>query len=218
MRYAHLLAAGFAAALTAGTATAATVTLSGGTPQALGTISGQDFTGRLGLAGVTTLWRGDSMLALTLNGASTLTFSLVAAESGFSNSLNLSGMTIISENADAALPDFTTGALAGQTLMSGNYASGTVISDLLSFTTSGPGGTFFSDDDEFGVFSNAAITGAGGVSSFFLSFDDDGANSDDNHDDIIVRVDISPVPLPAAGWLLVAGMGGLVGMRRFRRA
>jgi hypothetical protein len=41
-----------------------------------------------------------------------------------------------------------------------------------------------------------------------------------NSDPSIFRVDsdVSAVPLPAAGWMLLAGLGGLFGMRRLRKA
>jgi hypothetical protein len=37
---------------------------------------------------------------------------------------------------------------------------------------------------------------------------------DDNHDDMLIRVSVSEVPIPAAAWLLGVGLMGLVGMRR----
>jgi hypothetical protein len=36
--------------------------------------------------------------------------------------------------------------------------------------------------------------------------------------DGFVPVDVSPVPLPAAGWMLLAGLGGIAAMRRRTKA
>lgn len=73
------------------------------------------------------------------------------------------------------------------------------------------------------------FSGSGGIAfsevfnegrSVYAYFDDSGSNTDRDWDDMIVQIDISevaPIPLPAAAWMLLAGIGGLVGMRRFRR-
>ena len=53
------------------------------------------------------------------------------------------------------------------------------------------------------------LTGAGSFTRFFLAFDDDGAGPEDNHDDFIMRVDVTAVPLPAAAWLLLVSLAGL---------
>jgi hypothetical protein len=44
-------------------------------------------------------------------------------------------------------------------------------------------------------------------------FLDDNAGGD-NHDDMLVRITVSQVPIPAAAWILGAGLLGLVGIRR----
>ncbi|MEM8581636.1 MAG: VPLPA-CTERM sorting domain-containing protein, partial [Pseudomonadota bacterium] len=58
-----------------------------------------------------------------------------------------------------------------------------------------------------------------GLSHIFIAYDDKagtGAGLDDNHDDYVWKVEV--VPLPAAGWLLLAGMGGLAAMKRRKKA
>jgi len=148
-----------------------------------------------------------------------VTFSLVGAESGFTNSLLFDGSAIITENANGSIADFSTGALLGKTF-STIVSGGTDLASLLSYHIVRGGGkpdlTFDSSDDEFGVFASSASLGH--LSTFFLGLDDSGAVSDDNDDDIIVRVDVvSTIPLPAAAWMLLAGLGGMFGLRKFRR-
>ena len=72
---------------------------------------------------------------------------------------------------------------------------------------------------QFGVFFDGAgsstdvsgkITSAT-LSHFFIGLDDS-PKVDDNHDDIVVRVSV--VPLPAAAWLLLGVSGGLIAAKR----
>jgi len=59
-----------------------------------------------------------------------------------------------------------------------------------------------------------------GTNQFLLLWDDSGKESDDNHDDLGVRVTFRPleqVPEPTSIAIMLAGMAGLAGMRRRRR-
>jgi hypothetical protein len=53
-----------------------------------------------------------------------------------------------------------------------------------------------------------------GGKSVYASFDSDGSGV---FDDIVARIDIASIPLPAAGWLLLGGLGATVAAARRRR-
>lgn len=211
-----LIAATCAAGFMTTGAVASTVALTNdvGAPAPLavgpGVPVGQNFVTQLLAAGVTHLYSGP--LSITSSEPLKATFSLVGGESSFSNTLNFMGAPIITENfGTLSLPDFTTGALNGETasvIFNGDLAA------LLSFTSPSFAGAFTSADDEFGVFADSASLGA--LSVFYLGLDDSGAGDDDNHDDILIRVEISTVPLPAGGLLLLTALGGIAATRRVR--
>lgn len=54
--------------------------------------------------------------------------------------------------------------------------------------------------------------------SVMLFFDDNGANNDDNHDDMVVRLSVAPVPVPASLPLLLGALSGLAFISRRKRA
>lgn len=221
-----LAAAAFAVTGTLGHA--ATIALSADNAEAIGGIANQDFTTELGNAGATHLYSGN--MSLITDGPVKVKFSLVGAESDFTNRLQVNGVSVIKEsetggNGGNGLADFTAGALDGEMFEIGSF-TGDLASILtfqirnFNFANNTPEGLFYfgAADDEFGVFANSADVDSGALTTFYLALDDDGGNTDDNHDDIIIRVDVSAVPLPASGLLLLAGLGGAFGMRRLRKA
>lgn len=137
-----------------------------------------------------------------------LTFTEVAAESGFNNAFT-DGTSTMSENGF-----FNTFPGGGDESFSAVFGAGAVTG--LEFTSSSNGSVDAAlGENGFGIFFNPNVSHP---TTFFLAYDDNGAGEDDNHDDYIVRVDVSPVPLPAAGFLLLSVVGGAVALRRRKSA
>lgn len=144
----------------------------------------------------------------TLDQRSRLTFTAVAAESGFNNSFSVPGI-IGSLNENSFFGEGTNLLTTGVDSLSGIFNAG-ILDFLFSNNrgfTAGPGTA------EAGVFLDGLL---GAHSVFFLAFDDNGAGPDDNHDDFLIRVNVAAVPLPAA-LPLFGGALGLLGFMGWRR-
>lgn len=139
---------------------------------------------------------------LSLVGPGTLTFEFLGSDAVFTNTLQVAGGeifsnigTLVGATSSIALPDglvdflFTTTGDG-----SGSAQNGGPITSPLSFAF-------------------AAISDT----SLILLFDD-GASGDRDLDDFAVRVSVSQVPLPAAVWLLLSAVLGLVSFSRIRRS
>ncbi|MEM6276896.1 MAG: VPLPA-CTERM sorting domain-containing protein [Pseudomonadota bacterium] len=149
----------------------------------------------------------DATNGLSVDTGAVVTYTYLGFEAGNSNFVSTSG----------GVPIFTNG-----TATFGDVVSVTQGPGLLQFAfgTSAPA-------DAIGLFDNAGTAdpatsayaiGAIQVSatSFLVLFDDIAANNRD-FDDIAVLVKVAPIPLPAAGLLLAAALGGL-GIYGRRRA
>ncbi len=141
-----------------------------------------------GVSGGTTVLRNG---VLGLTGPGKVTFTYIATEAGYDNQF-LSGGTQIFANHSGANTPVEKLVGAGQV----DFA----------FSTTSP----------FQLVANGSSSGSYGSIALFRISDtsayalfNDGAPVDTDYDDMAVRVDVAPVPLPAAAWLLVAGLGGL---------
>lgn len=142
---------------------------------------------------------------LSLSGPATLTFEYLGFNAGFSNSFGSGGSTL-----------FTTAASAVGNTAQINAGTGLV---PFFFHTSG-GGTPATANNGGSITSPLSIAFADLHDGSFLAlFNDGGGNPTDDKDfnDMIVRVSVSPVPLPAAAWLLISAVLGLVSFSRIRR-
>ena len=111
--------------------------------------------------------------------------------------------------------DFSVGERVGGVIFS-EGKSGDLFLDLFALSEF----VLLNDVRDFGAADLLLILTSPGVKSFGVSNrreDADDAVSDSLRFDIIsasIRPDTTPIPLPAAGWLLLAGLGGLTALRR----
>lgn len=190
------LAGGLAASSAASSAEAATFTFTGGEAYALPADFGLPPMLPDGYAtGAPVLRNG----TLGLDGPGRVTFTYFGSEAAYDNSLWTGKLALFNNQTsvagDAATVDFGAGALPFdfQTVSLGQrVANG-------------------ASQGYFGL----AFYRLGDASVFALF--NDSATGDRDYDDLVVRLDVAPIPLPAAAWLLLAALGGL-GLVKRRRA
>lgn len=224
---AKILAAGALALSLAGTASAATLTINGGTAGTVpgGATNGNNALVPLGLAatagGPYAGYYG-GQIGLTTNTKAKIKYTLLGWEASYLNTFT-SGANFFGSDGS--------GGKAGVWNAAGftSFLS-TTLPGLLSFnfeTDGGAGPTLSVNNGTNTVPSKnkvnffASVVGdptATEGKSLYLFFDDDGNTQDDNHDDLVVRVDVAAVPVPAAGFMLFGALGGLAALRRRRKA
>jgi hypothetical protein len=161
---------------------------------------------------------------VNLVGSSPVLVEFLGYEAGYQNTFTLGAAGFSTETDDptpgnnqeifAAPPSYWTGPLSGLlAFVFGTSGGGTPAS-----VANGSNPTDASDGPT-NVNFFASIVGAPtatGGRSVMLFFDDNGANNDDNHDDMAVR--LSVLPVPASLPLLLGGLCGLGFISRRRRA
>ena len=163
--------------------------------------------------------------AVNLVGSGKITAEFYGWEATFYNNFNLGGATIFSNNGvggvnsaplGSPLDTFTSG-LTGPGLVDFSFDTKNGLSGTVFDVINGTAENLLSDKRGFFVSILGNPTATKG-SSIWLFFDDGGSGPDDNHDDLAVLLTVKPVPVPAAGFLLIAGLGGLVALKRRKKA
>jgi hypothetical protein len=149
---------------------------------------------------------------LFLSGPAKVTFTYLGEEAGFNNSFSIfSGSQVLFKNNKNGS---AFGATATMLFAKGGFLD-------FGYATDGGAGA------EGAIANNGVASGRPGLSiaysalfnadrSVITLFGDDTGDSD--NDDLGVRIDVTPVPLPAAGWMLLAGLGALGAAARRSRA
>ncbi len=193
--------------LSAATPGHASFVLSGGATQNL-PVAGNDFNADLTGLGFDTIASG-AQLRVSQNGF--VDFSYVGAESGYTNTFT-SGSNAATEHNEAfnfaGYSGFTISVSAGD-IVNFNFTSGNAnalspVDNLNGSNLQGLG--IYFDNSE-----------SGSLLQLVLGYDDQIFNDDDDFDDMLVRADFRPVPLPAAVYLFGTGLLALIGVARKRR-
>lgn len=151
---------------------------------------------------------------ISLNANALLRFDFLGSESGFNDTFRATGIPNYTE--------FTTLTNNfGSPIYLGSAAFGAgSLAGLLSFINSGNATVAGIGSDGFGIFLSRGQESGTAVSTFYLGYDDQVTNPDDNHDDMIIRVTVlPPVPEPATWMTMLLGFAAVgVGLRRRKRA
>lgn len=188
----NLIGAVTGAILLAGSASAATLSITGGTDFTLPGGSEPVFNPAPAVAGLaigTTVQNGDNVL-LSYSSAKKLkiTYTFVGKEAGAVNTAMDGGSVT---NRDAVGSSF-----------SNFYAAGTGLVDLDFTSTTGETAQNGGPNSTFGGLAFYAIDS----NSVYALFDDGTSNID--YDDMIVQIDVAAVPLPAGAALMLTALGG----------
>lgn len=208
MKTIKFAAAAVAATLIASSAGAATLSLVGGGYQDY-TISGYDLMPNLNGAEIKFL-SGDvknSTNGLSVSGPAKVTYTYVGSEADNVNySASIADAWLITE-ATSSGSSVVTNVLSGGLL---NFLFGTIAPTSAL-------GQILNHDGAIPNSANFAIGYYQSGSSWYAMFDDL-ANVDRDFDDFVLKIDVAPIPLPAAGFLLLGGLGALGAMSRRRKS
>jgi hypothetical protein len=157
---------------------------------------------------------------LTVDMDGFVTFRLIGAEAAYVNtftvtehpSLTTSSITELGDpmlgfNFDGIGASITIAVTAGERLD-------------FQFSNNTNGNTVDNTDDQGRLYDLGIVYdfAPASLDQLVLAYDDQFSISsvDDNHDDMLIRADFSPVPVPAAVWLFGSGLIGLAGIARKR--
>jgi hypothetical protein len=150
-----------------------------------------------------------ALTSLVMNQAASIQFYFLGTESGFSDTFTTSN---ISFTENTSFQDNTAAPIyLGGTLFNAGSLAG-----LISFSNSGNATVSTVGTPGFGIYLPQGFQSGGTLTEFYIGYDDEVLNIDDNHDDMIIKAVVTAVPEPTTWAMFVAGFG-LIGWSIRRR-
>lgn len=134
-----------------------------------------------------------------VDGDATLVVEYLGSDAGFTNTF-----------------DFGTTSFSSASTGVGTTGTVDAVEGILPFTFATSGGGL-SATNGLPIDLGVSIAFAALADGSFLALFNDGGGGDSDFDDLAVRISVSQVPLPAAAWLLISAILGLVSFSRIRR-
>ncbi|WCL53177.1 PEPxxWA-CTERM sorting domain-containing protein [Gimibacter soli] len=171
------------------------------------------FESKLLAAGYDNLVQGAT---LETTSAGTFHFYLLGAESAYRNSFSVNGGLLFQENlgqSNVAWQGWTNTWLGSFGVGAATALNGSIFQfdSVQGVKNIGLGA------QEFGIYHVGGVNDLNGHTNLIFAFDDNGADVDDNHDDLVILAKfIAAVPEPATWLMMIMGFG-LVGIAARRR-